>query len=30
MGQVDRTVGKVLLQFGLEYERIRPWEDYRV
>ena len=24
--QVDHVVGKVLMQFGLEYERFRPWE----
>lgn len=29
MDQVDHVVGKVLMQFGLEYERFRPWEDNR-
>jgi len=24
--QVDHVVGKVLMQFGIEYERFRPWE----
>lgn len=24
--QVDHVVGKVLMQFGFEYERFRPWE----
>lgn len=27
MDQVDHVVGKVLMQFGLEYDRFRPWED---
>lgn len=24
--QVDHVVGKILMQFGIEYERFRPWE----
>lgn len=27
--QVDHIVGKVLMQFGIEYDRFRPWEGMR-
>lgn len=30
MDQVDHVVGKVLMQFGLEHERFRPWEAVSV
>jgi len=25
-GQIDHIIGKILMQFGLKYERFKPWE----
>ena len=24
--QVDHVVGRILMQFGIDYDRLRPWE----